>query len=166
MASIVSTVGQVVVNIRNFRSEAERSRALRDRLPYARAWYAVRNDAGGWDFGPSKYVGYRGMDADTYLEEAEQNDGRRTEAQLRRWFAVVDIESELFSELSEALTDFLADLGKAPSTAVRISVLESELEGHESVEHDPNDAIVDLILTVTRNLPAEHQQRVRAGLRR
>ncbi|MGK9236350.1 hypothetical protein KXS07_31500 [Inquilinus limosus] len=106
------------------------------------------------------------MSAETYLEEADQNDGRRTEAQLQQWFTVVDPASEMFIELNEFLTDFLSELGKAPSTAVRISVPSNMLKLGEQSVADPNAAIVDLILAVARALPTEHRNRLCAELRR
>jgi hypothetical protein len=59
-------------------------------------WYAVKDDKGRWRFAPSKFVGYEGIDAKTYLQAAEESDGRRTEAQLQMWFAAIDPMSELY----------------------------------------------------------------------
>jgi hypothetical protein len=55
------------------------------------------------------------MDASGYIATADDRDGRRTEAQLRQWFTVVDPLSELHDQLSSELVAFLAKYGKAPA---------------------------------------------------
>src|SRR5215813_3193941 len=93
MLKLVVTPRQAIDNIERFEGEVGRSSALRDRLAYARAWYAHRKANGGWSFGPSKFIAYEGLDAETYLQAAEESDGRRTEAQLQPWFKRVDPET-------------------------------------------------------------------------
>ena len=109
--------------INRFQDEVRRSPRLANRLPYARAWYAYRDDEGRWWFGPSKFVGYEGLTAEQYVELSGKGlDGRRTEAQLRQWHVQLDPSSDLHEELSAQLSAFLAEHGKAPSRKMRISI--------------------------------------------
>ena len=72
---------------------------------------------------PSKFIGYQDIDAETYVQGADEADGRRTEAQLQSWFKVVDPSTSCHNDLYAALSSFLAEYGKTPSTKTRISVL-------------------------------------------
>jgi hypothetical protein len=166
MSTLVTSPQRVRTNIDRFYREVEQSPALQGRLAYARAWYAYRHDDGQWRFGPSKFVGYEGMNANTYMEHEDGRDGRRTEAQLQQWFTVVDPASELHEELSAALFTLVARYGKVPSTKMRINILKTEYEqlfgGVDQA--DPNDTIVDLMVAVGKSLPPFHLERLRARL--
>jgi hypothetical protein len=54
MVKIVTSVSQVIDNVRRFNQKAEKFAGL---MPYYRSWYALRTD-GSWLLGPSKYIGY------------------------------------------------------------------------------------------------------------
>jgi hypothetical protein len=71
-------------------------------------------------------------------------------------------ETELYEELRSALFAFLAKYGKAPSTKMRINVLE---EHDETREGHSDDAIVELMLAVAKSLPKTHLDNLRARLR-
>ena len=165
MFKIASSAQTVLANIQRFGSEVEQSPALQARLAYARAWYAYQNSQGKWQFGPSKFIGYGGLDARQYINSAEQRDGRRTEAQLRQWFTVIDSSSELYNQLSSALFSFLAKFGKAPSTKMRLKVLKKFYEETFGAEHtDSNDDIVELMVAVAKSLPSSHLAKLRARI--
>jgi hypothetical protein len=152
-------------NIDRFANEVHRSPELQNRLAYARAWYAHRDEDGRWLFGPSKFVGYKGLDAALYIDNTKDNDGRRTEAQLEQWFTVVDPSSPLHEELNAALFAFLAKYGKAPSTKARINILKEVFEASvTSDKNDPNEALVELLATVAKSLPPIYAARLRAKL--
>jgi len=159
MFQIVSTPAQAHENIERFQDEVDRSPELQARLPYARAWYAVRNSTGLWRFGPSKFVGYVGLDAESYLRTAQETDGRRTEAQLRTCFKTIDPTHPLHAELSSELVGFLAKYGKTPSTKVRINIsrpsFQRFLPAERSADGAPS-ALVNMIVEVARTLPTEH----------
>ena len=161
MPSIVSRSSQVLEAVNRFADEVAESKALQGRLAYARAWYAHKNK-GKWRFGPSKFVGYENLSAEGYIKTAEHLNGRRTEAQLHQWFTEVRSETELYEELRSALFAFLAKYGKAPSTKMRINVLE---EHDETREGHSDDAIVELMLAVAKSLPKTHLDNLRARLR-
>lgn len=162
-SQIVAVPAQAMANIEKFEREVEGSPGLQSRLAYARAWYASQDDSGQWHFGPSKFIGYEGMTADAYLNDAEdERDGRRTETQLRSWFKEVDPGSELYQELSTRLFALLARYGKTPSTKMRINVRrKSQLQPQEVSPEAANDKIVELIAAVARTLPAPQLRNLR-----
>jgi hypothetical protein len=158
MFKIASTPQTVLSNIKRFGSEVRQSPELQGRLAYARAWYASQNERGEWQFGPSKFVGYEGLDAKQYIKSAEQRDGRRTEAQLQQWFALVDPSSDLYEQLSSDLIAFLAKFGKVPSTKMRLNILTV------AEQPDTNDDIVELMVAVAKSLPSSQLAKLRARI--
>ena len=167
MLKMVAVPAQALTNIRRFEVELKESSELQARLAYARAWYADKDDKGQWRFGPSKFIGYQDIDAETYLAAAEDSDGRRTEAQLQNWFRVVDAGNPLQAELNSALVTLLAKYGKAPSTKARISVQRerrrlSFLDGKRN--DDTSDLVVDLMVAIARRLPEEQFRGLREQL--
>jgi len=160
MARLINSPDDAVRGIKTYNEELETSTGLRERLAYVRAWYAVKTK-NGWSFGPSKFIGYQDLTAKGYL--GGRLDGRKTEAQLMKWFQVVDDSTELSDELYDALEEFLEGYGKEPSSAVRISVVDSNWDDalNEVGDADRNAKIVDLIVEVTRSLPALHLRSLR-----
>jgi len=131
MPRLVTTVEQALSHVARYQTEIERSKELNSRVSYAPAWYAVRNEAEGWIFAPSKFVGYDYPSAEDYLADSGKRgdrDGRQTERLLSQWFAVVPPESRLGRELSERLRQQLARYNRTPNARARISVLKSELD--------------------------------------
>src|SRR5437867_7352836 len=154
MLKIVTTPAQAFANIRTFESELAKSPELRDRLPYARAWYADKDVDGQWHFGPSKFIGHQDIDAALYLKEADQADGRRTEAQLQSYFSVVDAGNPLYAELHSALVSFLAKYGKTPSTKARINAQRPRRRLFlDKTEYAGDDDLVRLLVAVASKLP-------------
>jgi hypothetical protein len=136
-----ATAQEALAAIQKFQGEVG---ALKDRLAMARAWYARKDENGRWLFGPSKFVGYHGFDGATYIEQADDHDGRKTEVQLREWFDEVPKSNPLYTELHTALSEFLAHYGKTPSKSVRISVLKEA----PSEPADATSALMELIVRV------------------
>lgn len=164
MSTIVSTLDQALENIPRFKTELEKSSELQRRLAFARAWYAVQDDNGEWHFAPSKFCGYEAMTAEEYVND-DPRDGRRTEKQLQRWFSIVPEGDDLFDELYEELSTFLARFGKPPSSAVRLNVLTDFFSAIHADQSDVNEQrIADLIVAVSRSLSAEQRMRIRAAL--
>jgi len=151
--ALATTLSNVVAAIHRFPREVATSVELANRLAFARAWYAVRSEDDSWTFGPSKFIGYDNLDAETYLSwSAVGLDGRRTEAQLRKWFVPADPSSPTHAELTNALSAFLSRFGKAPSTMMRINVLPELMDEAK----DTSTALLDLIVGVAKTLkPAD-----------
>jgi uncharacterized protein (DUF433 family) len=131
MARRVSSVDEVLANIARYASTAAANGRVKERAGYSRSWYAYRNSAGAWQFGPSKFVGYRDTTATDYLSQSGaggERDGRQTERVLAEWFAPVEPDSRLGRELAAALRDFLAELNQVPNARSRINVLTSQAD--------------------------------------
>jgi hypothetical protein len=163
---VASDLTGVLSNIARFAEEVGKSRALQKRLAYARSWYAYQDEAGHWQFGPSKFIGYDRMTAEGYIDTAEDRDGRRTEAQLQQWFTAVDPVSELGTQLSSALFEFLARYGKAPSTKMRINVPNKIHEAYfrATKTDDPHDILVATLIAAAKTLPQSHLEKLKANL--
>lgn len=160
MARLINSPDDASHGIKTYNEELETSNGLRERLAYVRAWYAIKTK-NGWSFGPSKFIGYQGLTADDYL--GGRLDGRKTEAQLAKWFQAVDDSTELYDELYNALEDFLEAYGKEPSSAVRINIVDSNWDDalDKVGDADRNAKIVDLIVEVARSLPAPQLRSLR-----
>ena len=118
-----STPAVVSANIHRFEGEVRRTPALGDRLARFRAWYAEMGEGEQWRFGPSKFVGYEGLDGERYLELSRRGlDGGRTEQHLRQWFAEVIPDCQMYGLLSAKLSAFLNQYGKLPNRRMRISI--------------------------------------------
>lgn len=163
--AVASDLPSVSLNIGRFGAELRNSAALQKRLAYARCWYACHDNERQWQFGPSKFVAYDGMTADSYVDFAEGRDGRRAEAQLQQWFTVVDPASKLGSELGSALYRFLAMYRKAPSTKMRISVPKEVYEAaFRTTARDAHEVLVETIIAAAKALPPCHFEKLRAQL--
>lgn len=119
---IVSTKEEAIDNIRKYRKSVSRYPSLAKRIRQHPAWYAVHVD-GKWIFGPSKFVGYAGADAETYLRSYHRKDGRETEPALKRWFEEVAPGSPLWKVLHRAFNEFASQFGKSAKKTWRVSIL-------------------------------------------
>jgi hypothetical protein len=164
--AMVATAEAASDNVGRYRSQLADFPALADRLGYHQSWYAVR-DGGKWHFGPSKFIGYENIDAKEYLKTAKQRNGRATESHLRKWFAPVPDNTDLFSRLATELSRFLARHGGTARSTIRINVLKEELAQRASNGKVPaaEKLLADLLIAVARNLPMEERRRVKAALR-
>lgn len=164
MPVIIANPEQAAQGIRDFNHTLAGSPELQARLPYARAWYVLTAEGSKPLFGPSKYIGYRNMDADLYLE-GNGLDGRETERILANWYEVIDDDHPMYAKLFDELTIFLGRYGKSPSRAVRLNV-PRQIAGQAVNENaDQEDiALADLIITVARRLPSHQRRRIREAL--
>ena len=128
--SLVTQVSQVLANIKKYTDDLPEHEELQRRIRYVQVWYALRNEAEGWIFGPSKFVGYQENCASLYVEFADRarpdgSHGWSTEKILSEWFYEVDSTSQFGQELKGALRKFLAP-HKLPSARAKIKVLKDE----------------------------------------
>ena len=118
MPALVDSSTQATENIRRYQLEIRRrtrsSDTLVERMTNVRKWYAVEADNGTWLFGPSKFIGYVGLTAETYVEmsaeeyepAADRLDGKGTKRRLQRWFEPSTSHS---TEIDAALKVFLVN---------------------------------------------------------
>ena len=126
-AELVSSLSQVAENIQTYSRAIKRSPELAARMSRHSAWYALRDAKGQWLFGPSKFIGYLGIDAESYLGRYERRHGSRTEGVLEQWFVEVEPDSRLGRELYSQLELFTSHFGKRPKKDFRISVAADEI---------------------------------------
>ncbi len=133
-ATLVTNFDEVAENIRRYQHELPANTALVSRMSRHPVWYAVRGRGRRWLFGPSKFVGYAGISAKSYLASYNRKDGRETERVLAEWFETVPLESVLGRQLESGLRLFFADYRKVPNKLRRINVpkeeLGEEIRGH------------------------------------
>ena len=126
MAEFADSPEEVEDAIMRYARELNQSPGLAGRLSNVRSWYAVKHEKGKWHFGPSKFVGYMGLNADSYLNLSKKGkiDGRKTEEFLsqKQWFQVIEPHSDLHDILFEELTNFLSAYGKTINKIARINV--------------------------------------------
>lgn len=143
-----TSVTKVIETILRFNSEKER---YTETVPHARAWYAFKDPVKGYLFGPSKVIGYEDINADMYLGNENDLDGRVTEAVLKRWSTPVGKGHPLYQTLHVALNEFCGELGKKPNSLARFSLLTNDED-----QDMPADEIVSLLAAVFNKLnPAQ-----------
>ncbi len=94
---LVDNLEQVKRNVVQFNHDIKENEELRKRfLSRYRQWYYIAELN---MFAPSKYIGYKEMNAQKYNNKDDTGaDGRKTEAVLRKWFIKKD-KPELLEEL-------------------------------------------------------------------
>ena len=121
---IVAEREQVLDNIRTYQTALKSAEGLQRRFSRHSAWYAIPDGAGGWIFGPSKFVGYADNDAEFYLKNSKERlDGKETEPVLSTWFKEVDLTSDLGQELQGSFDTFAKAYDKVPNKRWRVSLL-------------------------------------------
>ena len=159
---LAQTPDDVTVSVSKFSAELKRSPELQDRLSYARAWYAMKQDD-EWVFAPSKWAGYRHMTAKAYLGNSQTSmDGRKTEKHLQQWFMPLDDQSPKYAELHYELAEFLAEYGKQPSAVAESFKFISGAASDEK----PEDHLVPLLIAMIKTLDSSQQARIRKALGR
>jgi hypothetical protein len=149
-------------NIRSYQAALEENEELQRRASYHQSWYAFR-DGDAWLFGPSKFVGYEGIDADEYVSTSVERNGRATESHLKKWFAVVD-KGSLHDELADALAAFLAKFGRAPRAKTRINVSRTQEATPRIAKSSDDRELVDLLIAVAKTLPAAARLKIKASI--
>ena len=158
---LARNVDEAVENIRSFARELHSSSQLQDRLSYARSWYVLEDGKKSYCFAPSKWAGYSGMTARTYVQHAATGmDGRKTESRLRKWSVPIDPPSRRYNELYDELVAFLMQYGKQPSSETRISIIENP-----GVDLEEDDSLVELIIRVGKKLNNAQRGRISGALR-
>ncbi len=160
---LINNLDSIVYNIDNFRIEIDHSNELQNRLGLVRSWYACNDRDLGWSFAPSKFCGYEDMDAECYLKNYNQMDGRKTEEKLSEWFSPLDYETKLYKELYNQLSTFLAQYGKIPNSKTRINVIHELNKDYtySNAKSFQYKKISDLIIEVTNFLPKEYKTEIK-----
>jgi predicted HNH restriction endonuclease len=116
---LVESLEEVKKNIIQFNHEIEENEEMRKRfLSHYKQWYYIKElDM----FAPSKFIGYKDMNADKYInKDGTGADGRKTELALRNWFVKKDVP-KLLDELQERMSSY----GKIKKSS-QIHILKNE----------------------------------------
>lgn len=160
---LVTAPEEAIDNINRLQPELDRSPALASRLGQAHAFYIDDRGADDPLFGFSKFVGYVGLNAETYLDGAKERSGTNTEHALSSFFEELPEGSKLYRFYHAKLTEWLAQYGKSPRKNVRLMVLKPEHRG-EIQEDNADRRLLDLMVSVADLLPAQQRQELRARL--
>ncbi len=118
MVEFVSTYDDVVKNVQQFNADLHATQDIVTQLSMFRHWYYIPElDA----FGPSKYVGYKDMNAERY-GRGKDKDGRDTEVVLRRWFTTLTEQDMRWQRLARQLEHLLLRYDRRPNRNVRMHV--------------------------------------------
>ncbi|MBI4311567.1 MAG: hypothetical protein HY681_07270 [Chloroflexi bacterium] len=119
MAEVVDSYDDVVTNVQVFNQGLDEGEGLEQQLSYFRAFYYIPEKNA---VGPSKFVGYKGMNATEYLRKNAELDGRVTEPVLAKWFEPVE-EASNEGQLVRRLTRMLLhEYGKVLNARARFNV--------------------------------------------
>jgi hypothetical protein len=160
---LVTNPTEVISAISLLQAELDNSPELASRLGQAHAFYIDDSSVDGPLFGFSKFVGYVGLNADTYLQGAKYRSGTNTEHALSAFFEEIDPGSNLYKTYYDKLTTWLAQYGKSPRKGVRLMVLKSEYRGEPACEGEDR-RLLDLLISVSDLLPTQQRQELRGRL--
>lgn len=121
----INSTNEIIENIKMFNRERiiHSDHAIFDQAGKFKCWYAFfDNQADEWIFGPSKYIGYTGMNKDYYTSNYSELDGKLTEKQLVKFSSAID--SELYSFLESKLFEALSVVNRTPGKSVKIKVIQ------------------------------------------
>lgn len=159
---LVTHASQAIDNIATLQRELGDSPQLVDRLGFVHSFYVDDRDAEHPCFGFSKWIGYQGLEALTYLRDYKELNGRNTEWALKDFFEELPPGSREYRRFHRQLTDWLASFGKTPRQGVRLMVLKSEHK--EMAAPDTDRRLLDLLIAVSDLLPTDQQRELRMHL--
>ncbi|WP_246678085.1 HNH endonuclease signature motif containing protein [Mesorhizobium sp. B1-1-7] len=132
-------------NIRRYNRDLTDSAELQNRLSNHIDWYAIPDRPGAWLFGPSKFIGYRDMNAERYLESRENAElhGWDTEGNakpLNDAFVLVDkaTDADVITELNR----FLATYGKHLNARAKLKKMKDQPLGPANIPQNPPGSMV------------------------
>jgi hypothetical protein len=164
---LVSNLNEIVEAMDRFHEELPRSEGLAGRLGQAHAYYMVPDKNGVARFCFSKFIGYRGLNADKYLNQYKKLNGRNTEHALKPWFEEVLPGSSTYETLYAQLAGWLAEYGKTPRGGTlhytRIMVLKPEWQAVDAAESDDRK-LLELLIAVAATLPLAQRNELRAAV--
>ena len=157
----ITKATEALENITRLQEELGKSADLAERLGLVHAWYVDTRDPTKPLFGFSKFVGYQSLDAETYLRDSKELDGRNTEWILKDFFDEVEPNTQRFEDYRNELVHWLAQFGKTPRKKIRLMVLKPELREKDEVE---NRKILELLVAVAADLPAHQRQELKRSI--
>lgn len=119
---LVSNYKDVLTNVKQFNDDLQnRTNDVVEFLSMFKQWYYIEQID---SFGPSKYIGYKNMNIDTYLENhTECMDGRVTERVLRTILIRCEVSNEEFDSIKDELKRLLDLYRKKLRANAKITVI-------------------------------------------
>ncbi|MBT9143872.1 MAG: hypothetical protein DDT29_02286 [Dehalococcoidia bacterium] len=115
---LIESYQEVVENVRQFNQGLATGKDICSQLSQFRAWYYIPElDA----LGPSKFIGYKGMNTSRY-QWGDEKDGRETERRLQKFFRPIDESHHCYAYLEDKLLIITAQCGKKPNKQARLNV--------------------------------------------
>lgn len=163
---LVSNVGQIQANMKRLSEGLNCSPDLAKHFGFAHTWYVDAQDPEEPIFGFSKFVGYEGVDAATYLNQYRILNRRNTELALKAFCEELEPDSPQFEAYHAKLTEWLAKFGKNPRNPVRLMVLKSEPQHDDGAEdHSAEDRrLLELLVAIADLLPLNQKHELRSRL--
>ena len=128
---------------------------MTERLSFVRCWYACYVNM-KWHFAPSKYIGYKDIDFDSYLA-ADDLDGKKTERVLQR-YRLLPNKSQL-SEINEVMSEVFTDANRMIHTSAKIFILPTGDDDGISLTATERQTVM-AIVNMVESLPSEIQDEV------
>lgn len=158
---LVTQHDQVINNMANLQTELKKAPYLADRFGLVHAWYIDNRNPEKPVFGFSKFIGYKDLTAADYLTNSKELDGRNTEWALKNFCEELLPDSPQYIKFLRKLTDWLAEYGKKPRSAVRLMILNSDIEESNETE---DKRLFNLMVEVADLLPLDQRHELRARL--
>ncbi len=167
MTTIAQSAKDAICAIRTLDQELRGSPELAARLGQAHAYYVLDENEEEPMFGFSKFVGYKGLTARSYLRDAKTLTGINTEHALAAWFEEVRYGSPLYKRLLEKLTEWMGQYGKRPRQGsqqkLRLMVLKPEYR-EDTGPPEADRRLLELLMAVADLLPGNQRLELRAAL--
>jgi len=113
----IDSYWDVLDNVQRFNFDLDFDNELCSRLNQFRSWYYIPDLD---QFGPSQFVGYKGMNAAEY--ERGYTNGEATERVLWRFFRPIQRSNPDQKDLESKLSDLCRRYGKRPNKTHRINI--------------------------------------------
>jgi hypothetical protein len=114
---LIDSYNDVVENVYQFNVDLMLDIDLQSRLNQFRSWYYIPDLD---QFGPSQFVGYKGMNAAEY--KRGYTNGEATERALWRFFRPIQRSNPDRKDLESKLSDLCSRYRKRPNRAYRINI--------------------------------------------
>lgn len=163
----VRNINDVIAAMEQFHRDLPNAPGLIARLGQAHAYYVIPDEEGRNRFGFSKFLGYKGLTAASYLQHYKELSGINTEHALKDWFDEVKPASSTYRHLFDELSEWMGQYGKKPrggeSQYTRLMVIKPEfMKDVEEVR--PDRRLLDLMIAVADLLPAVQRNELRSVL--
>jgi hypothetical protein len=115
---LIESYQEVIENVRQFNEDLIAGEDICSQLAMFRAWYYIPEiDA----LGPSKFIGYKGMDTTRY-QRGYRKDGKETEPRLQKFFKRIPKENTRYVNIINKLHSMITKYNKKPNKVARLNV--------------------------------------------